>query len=210
MIKAILFDMDGVLIDAKDWHYDALNQALAVFGYEIGREAHLSTFDGLPTRKKLEILSQASNLPTGLHNFINELKQSYTIQISHLRCHPFFSHQYALRRLKDEGYKLAVCSNSIRNTVVTLMQLSGLDQYLDVLISNEDVSHAKPDPEMYLLAMKKFGLKPEECLVLEDNDHGIQAARASGAHLFVVGEPSDVTYGNIRKNINQIMTAKSA
>ncbi|WP_191218679.1 HAD family hydrolase [Agrobacterium salinitolerans] len=209
-VKAILFDMDGVLIDAKDWHYDALNQALSVFGYEIGREAHLSTFDGLPTRRKLEILSQSSGLPTGLHAFINQLKQSYTIQISHQRCHPVFSHQYALRRLKDEGYKLAVCSNSIRNTVETLMHLSGLDEYLDVLISNEDVVHAKPSPDMYLLAMEKFGLRPDECLILEDNDHGIQAAIASGAHLFIVSDPSDVTYTNIRRNIDQAVADKEA
>ena len=63
IIKAILFDMDGVLIDAREWHYDALNQALNHFGFHISLESHLSTFDGLPTRKKLEILSKSVNLP---------------------------------------------------------------------------------------------------------------------------------------------------
>ena len=56
-IKAVLFDMDGVLIDAKEWHYEALNRALALFGMPISRFEHLTTFDGLPTRKKLEMLS---------------------------------------------------------------------------------------------------------------------------------------------------------
>ena len=80
-IKAILFDMDGVLIDARDWHYDALNKALSHFGYLISRDSHLSTFDGLPTKDKLQILSKSKNLPFGLHSHINKLKQKYTIVI---------------------------------------------------------------------------------------------------------------------------------
>ena len=78
-IKAIVFDMDGVLIEAKDWHYEALNKALRLFGYEISRYDHLVTYDGLPTSKKLEMLSLEKGLPTGLHQFINQMKQSYKL-----------------------------------------------------------------------------------------------------------------------------------
>ena len=70
-IKAIIFDMDGVLIDAKDWHYEALNRALKLFGYNISRYDHLVTFDGLPTRKKLEMLTREHGLPPSLHGFLN-------------------------------------------------------------------------------------------------------------------------------------------
>lgn len=114
MIKAVLFDMDGVLIDAKNWHYEALNRALQLFGYSISRESHLSTFDGLPTRTKLEMLTKSRGLPKGLHDFLNTLKQTYTLEISYQRCKPTFNHQYALSRLKEDGYKIAVCSNSVR------------------------------------------------------------------------------------------------
>ena len=141
MIKAILFDMDGVLIDAKDWHYDALNRALNHFGHNISRDSHLSTFDGLPTKKKLGMLTNTRGLPVGLHSFINELKQAYTIEISYQRCKPAFNHQYALSRLKKEGFKLAVCSNSVRQSIETMMQLSGLMPYI-VYVSNQDVSRA--------------------------------------------------------------------
>ncbi|HCF3308648.1 TPA: HAD hydrolase-like protein, partial [Pseudomonas aeruginosa] len=55
MIKAVIFDMDGVLIEAKDWHYDALNKALNLFGYNISRHDHLTSYDGLPTSRKLEM-----------------------------------------------------------------------------------------------------------------------------------------------------------
>jgi beta-phosphoglucomutase len=204
MIKAILFDMDGVLIDAKDWHYDALNRALEHFGYTISRESHLSTFDGLPTRQKLHILSGSRGLPEGLHKFLNDLKQSYTLEISYQRCKPVFNHQYALSRLKEDGYKLGVCSNSVRQSIEAMMKLSALDCYLDHLISNQDVVKGKPDPEMYLKAMDIFDVKPEECLILEDNDHGIQAANASGGHLLKIGVPDDVTYQAIKTRIAEV------
>ena len=204
MIKAILFDMDGVLIDAKDWHYDALNRALEHFGYTISRESHLSTFDGLPTRQKLRMLTSSRDLPKGLHDFLNALKQSYTLEISYQRCKPVFNHQYALSRLKADGYQLAVCSNSVRQSIEAMMKLSALESYLDLVISNEDVVKGKPDPEMYLKAMHSLERNPEECLILEDNEHGIQAAEASGGHLLKIGLPDDVTYQAIRTRIQDI------
>ncbi len=196
--------MDGVLIDAKDWHYEALNRALKHFGFTISRESHLSTFDGLPTRAKLQMLTKARGLPAPLHEFLNCLKQSYTLEITQQQCKPSFNHQFALSRLKAEGYKIAVCSNSVRRSVETMMELSALNPYLDLMISNEDVSKGKPDPEMYVKAMSTLGVKPEECLILEDNDHGIQAAIASGGHLLKVGVPDDVTYHAIKARITEV------
>jgi HAD superfamily hydrolase (TIGR01509 family) len=193
-IKAVLFDMDGVLIDARDWHYEALNLALSPFGLEIDRDAHLASFDGLPTRTKLDMLTKSRALPKGLHNFINTMKQKYTVDMVRQRCHPVFQHQYALSQLKAAGYKLAVCSNSVRQSLELMMQRAGLDRFLDLMISNEDVSQPKPDPEMYVTAMSRLGLAPAECIIVEDNEHGIRAARASGAHVLVVGNPDDVTH----------------
>jgi len=109
VIKAVIFDMDGVLIDARDWHYEALNRALNLFGMAISRIDHLTTFDGLPTKKKLEILSSVRRLPEELHDFLNEMKQRYTMEIVASLCKPSFAQQYALSRLKSEGFRLAVC-----------------------------------------------------------------------------------------------------
>lgn len=204
MIKAILFDMDGVLIDAKDWHYEALNRALEHFGYTVSRESHLSTFDGLPTRQKLRMLSSSKGLPEGLHIFLNALKQAYTLEISYQRCKPVFNHQYALSRLKKDGYKLAVCSNSVRQSIDTMMKLSALSAQLDLIVSNQDVEKGKPDPEMYLKAMQSLNVEPHECLILEDNEHGIEAAVASGGHLLRIGIPDDVTYQAITARISEI------
>jgi HAD superfamily hydrolase (TIGR01509 family) len=207
MIKAIVFDMDGVLIEAKDWHYEALNRALKLFGYEISRYEHLTTFDGLPTRRKLQILSADKHLPTELHGFINDMKQRYTMEIVNAACKPRFNHQYALSMLKAKEYRIAVASNSIRHTIEVMMRYAELDSYLDFIISNEDVTKAKPDPEMYSLAISKFRVQPDECLIVEDNENGIRAARASGAHVLEVDEVDDVTWTNISQKIIEIDAA---
>jgi len=202
-IKAVIFDMDGVLIDAKDWHYEALNRALRHFGFNISRYDHLVTFDGLPTRKKLEMLSQEHGLPTSLHYFLNELKQIYTTEIIHARCKPLFLHEFALSNLKSMGYKTAVASNSIRNSIELMMSKSNLDQFLDAIVSNQDVKHGKPDPEIYFKTMNMLGVSPSETLVLEDNEHGIAAARAAGTHLMVIEEVTDVTLDGIMNHIRR-------
>ena len=203
-IKAILFDMDGVLIEAKDWHYEALNKALKLFGYEISRLEHLSTYDGLPTSVKLQKLTIEKGLPVSLHSFINEMKQLYTVQIIQDNCRPIFCHEYALMKLKKEGYHIALCSNSIRMTIELMMKQSKLDKYLDFIFSNQDVINAKPSPDIYLKAMQKLNLDPSECLICEDNENGIKAAIASGGHLLRINDVMDVRYDTIKECIRNI------
>lgn len=200
-IKAVVFDMDGVLIDAREWHYESLNRALGLLGYEITRYEHLTSYDGLPTKRKLRMLTVERGLPEELHGFLNSLKQQYTLELVATRCKPIFHHQYALSQLKAAGYKLGVASNSVRRTVEEMMERSDLMRYLDVMISNEDVSRPKPDPEMYLAAMDRLGVRPEELVIVEDNENGVKAATAAGAHVLVVEGPDDVTLDAIRSRI---------
>jgi HAD superfamily hydrolase (TIGR01509 family) len=209
-IKAILFDMDGVLIEAKDWHYEALNKALSIFGLKISRYDHLVTYDGLPTKRKLEMLSLERGLPKALHKFINDLKQQHTINLIHNHCKPKFYHEYALSRLKQDNYKLAVCSNSVRTTVDLMIKKSELNPYLDFFLSNQDITKPKPDPEIYATAIMRLDLNPEEVLILEDNEKGIKAAEASGAHLMVIDAVEDVNYYNISNRIKSIETGEKS
>ncbi len=197
--------MDGVLIDAREWHYTALNKALGLFGFEINRYEHLVTYDGLPTKDKLNMLSSERLFPKRLHNIVNELKQQYTMEIVHQLCKPTFHHEFALSTLKKQGYRLAVCSNSIRSTVETMMAKSNLIGYLDFFLSNQDVKKGKPDPEMYINAIAQLGFAPDECLIVEDNDHGIQAAKGSGAHILRVADPSQVNFQAIDSRIKELV-----
>lgn len=200
-IKAVIFDMDGVLIDAKEWHYAALNRALAVFGYAISRTDHERKYDGLPTREKLNCLSETVGLPRALHARINELKQQFTLHIVAERLHPNFTHMHALSRLRQEGYVVGLASNSIRQSIDTMMRRSELAGYLDFSLSNEDVNQGKPSPEIYEKAVSMADVEPTETLVIEDNPIGVQAAEGAGAHVLQVGGVDDVTYRNIRRAI---------
>lgn len=200
-IKAVIFDMDGVLIEAKDWHYEALNKALNLFGMEISRYDHLVTYDGLPTKKKLEMLSTERGLPKELHSFINNMKQQYTMEIVYANCKPTFHHEFALSKLKNSGYKMAVCSNSVRNTIEIMMKKAALEDNFEFYVSNQDVKNGKPDPEMYDMAIERLGLSPKECMIIEDNENGIKAARASGAWVMEVDVVEDVNFQNIEEHL---------
>ncbi|MFH1470372.1 MAG: HAD family phosphatase [Candidatus Micrarchaeota archaeon] len=197
MIKAIIFDLDGVLVDATEWHYEALNKSLKLFGYEITRDEHLSTYNGLPTRKKLEMLSEQKNLPASLQKFINEMKQVYTMRIIENECVPSFDKLLMASRLKRDGYKLAVCSNAIRKSVVVMLEKTDLLKYMDLVLSNEDIKNPKPHPDIYLLAFEKLGVKPKEAVIVEDAPHGIASAKASGGHVCEVRGFDEVNYDRI-------------
>ncbi len=203
-IKAVIFDMDGVLIDAREWHYEALNRALGLFGMQMSRYDHVVTYDGLPTSVKLSMLSRERGLPEKLHPLLNDLKQQYTMELVHSRCKPTFQHQYALARLRREGYRLALCSNSIARTVETMMDRADLRRYLEFHLSNQDVTRAKPDPEMYQVAISRLAIAPGEALVVEDNENGIKSALSAGAHVLSVAGVEDVTYSAVIGKIREL------
>lgn len=207
MIKAVIFDLDGVLIDARDWHYQALNRALGLFGLEIPREDHLVAYDGLPTRKKLEMLSLERGLPPALHPFINRMKQKYTMELIYANCVPVFYHQYALGRLQRAGIRMAVCSNSIRETLDMMLKRADLEQFFEFTFSNQDVKAPKPDPEIYQKAIQRLGLSPSQCLIVEDNQNGVRAAQAAGAHLLHVHSVLDVNDVVISNRLKELSGA---
>ena len=203
-IKAIIFDLDGVLVEAKDWHYEALNTVLGLFGYNISRYDHLVTYDGLTTVTKLEMLSREKDMPLGLHEFINELKQKYTMELVYAHCKPRFYHEYALSRLKNSGYKIGCASNSVRDSIDIMLDKSNLKRYMDITLSAQDVDNPKPFPDIYISAMEKLKLDPDECLIVEDNPNGIKSAKDSGANVLIVKEVDEVNLENIESLIDRL------
>ena len=200
MIKLVIFDLDGVLVEAKAIHYDALNKALGDT-YAIDWNEHLSLYDGLKTQQKLDMLSVRKGLPTSKHKQIWEDKQRYTLEA--LKNLTFDSQlNETLSKLVDDGYKIAVCSNSIRKTVLTVLSKLSLIEYVDLIISNEDVKNSKPHPEMYWKAISTIGCLPEETLIVEDSPYGLLAASRSNSNVMRVGSPKDVSYINVRKYLD--------
>jgi HAD superfamily hydrolase (TIGR01509 family) len=201
-IKLVIFDLDGVLVEAKNIHYDALNKALGK-EYSIDWNEHLSVYDGLKTNQKLEMLTERKGLPTELHSKIWENKQKYTLQmLKELK--PNQTLQSVMDALVEEGYKIAVCSNSIRKTVLTVLSKLGIMEFMDLVISNEDVKNSKPHPEMYWKAISMMSALPEETLIVEDSPYGLLAASRSKSHVLRVTKPQDVTYTNIFNKLIEI------
>jgi HAD superfamily hydrolase (TIGR01509 family) len=201
MIKLIIFDLDGVLVEAKGIHFDALNRALGK--YAIDWNEHLSIYDGLKTTQKLQMLTERKGLPESSHESVWEAKQYWTLQmLKELK--PNQTLQSVMSALSEEGYKLAVCSNSIRKTVLTVLSKLGIIEYMDLIISNEDVKNSKPHPEMYWKAISVMSCLPEETLIVEDSPYGLLAASRAKAHILRVANPKEVTYTNILHKLTEI------
>jgi len=206
MIKLIVFDLDGVLVDAKEIHYESLNMALSEMNpnYVISREDHITKYDGLPTNVKLNLLSDDKGLPRNSHADIWRRKQELTSSVIKDKLHYDERLRGVLKHLKDDGFKIYVCSNSIRESLKLMLYKTGLMEFVDYFIANDDVKQPKPSPEIYLKAIIHAGVKPSETLIVEDSYHGRQAAIDSGGNLFGVESPNDVTYESLKNQINKV------
>lgn len=195
--------MDGVLVDARDWHYQSLNEALELFGYSINYNEHLEKFDGLPTSVKLDMLSKTRNLPVGLHPIINACKQEITLKYVANYCHPKPNILAIISNFKNQEIKIGLATNSIKRTTLAMMEKSGLLHYFDQIVTNEDVTNAKPNPEIYVKAAQLLGLNPRECLVFEDNPKGISAAQAAGCDVYQVKEPDSFFLDEVIQHLKE-------
>jgi len=211
MIKLIIFDLDGVLVDAKKIHYNTLNQALSEIDnkYIISEAEHLSLYDGLKTNQKLDLLTKNKNLDKKYHDQIWNTKQKLTIEaISKLEKDINLINLFI--NLRNRGYKLACCSNSIRRSVLVMLSKIGLIEYMDLILSNEDVKNAKPHPEIYWKAMSMMDVLPEQTLIVEDSPTGLLAANRSRANILRVDNPNDLTEEKINSKLftNKMNTPK--
>lgn len=207
--KLVIFDLDGVLIDSRELHYEALNDALRTIGKEfvIDRKEHLSTYDGLPTKVKLKMLTEQKSLPASKHDLVWKLKQDATIErIDSLPESPKLIG--ICEKLVSRGYKIAVASNSIRDTVKTTLLRLGIMNYVNYYQTNEDVKRSKPYPEMYWNCMNAMNAIPSTTIIVEDSHIGRQGAIDSGAKLLPVENPDDVQWERIENMINEIETEK--
>ena len=193
MNKLVIFDLDGVLLDSRELHYEALNEALKQIDdkFVISREEHLSVYDGLSTTKKLKMLSESKGLPYETHNTVWKDKQESTISLlSELKIN--HTADYIFSHLKKRGWKIAVASNSIRESVRVALHSIGVLGMVDYVVSNEDVKHTKPHPEMYWRCMIALNALPENTIIVEDSHIGREGAIKSGGTLYPVKNADDL------------------
>jgi len=192
MIKLVLFDLDGVLVDTKDIHFEALNKALG--DRAISREEHIKIYDGLSTREKLRML----DIPENQRESIHTEKQRHTYsELDRLK--PQEKIVELFETLSRQGYQIGVCSNAINASVERCLDRSGLLWYSHVILSSDDVENCKPHPEIYWKAMSMRGVLPEETVIIEDSPTGLLAAHRSGANVIRVSSPEEVNVDLIEK-----------
>lgn len=200
--KAIIFDLDGVLVDSKELHYEALNLALKSVNekYVISREEQGETFEGMTTRSKLDILTYTRGLPKELHDYIWNLKQQYSAAM--FEDLPRDEELVNLfKYINEQEIVIGVASNSIRQTLTNCLQALGVWRYVDVSLSNEDVKNPKPNPEIYNLCMLMLGSVPTSTIIFEDSEIGRSAARQSNAFLVEVESRKDLTTRFVQNKI---------
>lgn len=195
MNKLIIFDLDGVLIDSRELHFDTLNSALKTVDakYCISTAEHHSKYDGLSTNKKLQMLTDQKGLPESLHKAVWEEKQKETLRLIKDLPHNKTAINI-MSELKDRSYKIAVASNSIRDTVRASLHAIGVLHLVDHVVSNEDVKFPKPFPEMYWKCMVSLNAHPKDTTIVEDSHVGREAAKSSGATLYPVRDSNDLKY----------------
>lgn len=205
MNKLIIFDLDGVLVDSRELHFEALNRALRSIDpkFEISKEEHLSVYDGLSTTKKLQLLSQNKQLPTESFSLVWQRKQSETRELL-LDLRQDIDLISIFKHIKSKGLLIAVASNSIRESVKICLLKLGLMEYVDFYVSNEDVSNPKPFPEMYWKCMTACKSLPCNTAIVEDSHIGRKGASDSKAHLIAVENRQDLTMQKIEKAIDLV------
>jgi HAD superfamily hydrolase (TIGR01509 family) len=204
MIKLVIFDLDGVLLDSKEIHFNALNLALDEFGshYIILRNEQDTVYEGLTTNAKLQILTETKGLPKELHRNVWQRKQEYSAVLFE-SISPDEDLVSLFKFIKSRGIKIAVASNSIRQTLDTCLRSLGVHRYVDYSLSNEDVKFPKPDPQIYNTCMEYFNSLPDETIIFEDSEIGLRAATATGARIEKVLNRKDLYFDRIDRVIHK-------
>jgi len=202
--KLVIFDLDGVLLDSRELHYHALNDALSSLNskYIITRQEHLSRYDGLSTTKKLKMLTEEKGLPVSEYDRVWQEKQNATFSLIP-KCPHNQDAKKIISQLKAKGWKVAVASNSIRETVRISLDSIGILADVDYFISNEDVYNPKPFPEMYWKCMVKMKTLPKNTIILEDSHIGREGALNSGANLYPIKDAYDLNEKSFMKFIDE-------
>ncbi|MFH1585778.1 MAG: HAD family phosphatase [archaeon] len=177
-IKAVIFDMDGVLIDSIKYVLKSFNEVLKKDGVHITKD-EMSKFNGRPLEDMLAWLKRDHNITYSPEEFE---EKALALQLKLMR-EEFKDNKKLINlieTLKAKDLKLAVATSSLRGRAEKILGLLEVKDYFDVILTAEDVTNHKPNPEVFLKAAKKLGVNPEECVVIEDAANGIQAAKKGG------------------------------
>lgn len=202
-LKAIIFDMDGVLIDSEPLHFEAYRELISSYGSEYTLEYN-QQFLG---QKDVEIAPKVikdHNLPLSTKQFVIDKDKIFHALIKKSAA-PLAGVTKTLKTARDLNFKVGLASSSKMETIQLIVKTLNLLPYFDSLTSGDEVAKGKPAPDVFLLAAKRLATEPTECLVIEDTDAGVMAAKS--AKMFCVAIPCQATIH--QKHLNADMKLES-
>ncbi|WP_421158197.1 HAD family hydrolase [Aeromonas dhakensis] len=181
---ALIFDMDGTLVDSMPRHLDAWEITSAEFGLPFDR-AQLNEYGGIPTRKIVAILAEQHGLTIDVEAFA---RRKVALYMEHIQQVSVFPAMWELVRRCHGKVPMGIGTGSPRNQAELILKSTGLDAYIQVVVSADDVVNHKPHPDTFLQVAEQLGANPANCLVFEDTQIGLQAGRAAGMETVLVLE----------------------
>jgi beta-phosphoglucomutase-like phosphatase (HAD superfamily) len=205
-IRAVLVDLDGVLVTTPGLHEDALNYALKeVCGFKIDHAEHMRDLNGLPTKTKLSMLAKQGRINSKDFEIIFAIKQSKTFDLIIETIHQDHAIISMGAYWAQNGFRRVCVTNAIYPTALLMLDQVGVLPYIQKIITPEQMQAPKPHPDGYLQAMEYAQVSPEECIIIEDAPSGLEAARRSGCpNIWRVNSPADVTVDNFQHYIETL------
>lgn len=185
-LRALLFDLDGTLIDSEFFHFECWNEILEEFGVKLTYNDWLDNYAGVPMPTNAGRLIEKFAIATPLQQII-EKRERLTLErlkTKDVNLMPYVGD--VLEYFQQQGLTLALVTSSPRQDVEAVFERNGLGRYFKLIITRTEVAKSKPDPESYLVCVEKLGLQKEECLVFEDTINGVKSAKAAGLTCFAI------------------------
>lgn len=186
MIKAVLFDFDGVVVRSEPLHKRTFLELLAPYNVEVSDERWYREFAGTGSRHIFEVLVKEYSIGEDVGSLVERRKRIYEGYVRGGALEVIPGVEGFLKALRGRGIKTAIVSGSHRSNVELSLSILGLAGYFDLIVSGDDLKARKPDPGPFLHAASLLGLRPDECIVLEDSRSGMAAAKAAGMKLVCV------------------------
>ena len=208
MLKAVIFDMDGVLMNSEDIHYEVEKNILKRFDVDFKMEEHVR-YVGQRTVDLWTGVCSDHGLASDPVLLAKEDNESYMLELQKGDFEPVSGIPELIDHLEECGIRMIIASSANRSNIEVVMEKFRLVDRFEGYASGQDVSRAKPNPDIFLLAAEKLRLEPENCLVIEDARHGVEAAKSAGMTCIGYRNPSsgdqDLSLANlIVDDINQL------